>query len=207
MTTINARPRRSFWRWLLRQWAVVAVAVLALLAGWTGYELWDAGLPKGLAFVPRLALYLALIAAVIVLRRVGGRLFSRALAQGTARLKQEMAGDLVSQGRQRAGSWVDRGAMGARSAWAGLTGKDWQRPAGTQRGMPAPGAAAYVQRCPSCGRTSRPGAVWCDGCGALLDDKCPQCGRPVRRGARYCDDCGAPLTEGARRRRARQQRE
>ena len=47
--------------------------------------------------------------------------------------------------------------------------------------------------CRSCGRDTRGGAVFCDGCGAQLTPSCRECGREVRPDAHFCDTCGAQI--------------
>jgi class 3 adenylate cyclase len=51
--------------------------------------------------------------------------------------------------------------------------------------------------CPTCAQELRPGAHFCDGCGAALDARCPACGKSQRAQARFCDGCGTPLSGGA----------
>jgi len=54
-------------------------------------------------------------------------------------------------------------------------------------------------RCASCGRDSREGAGFCDGCGAPLTPTCPACGHALRSDARFCDGCGVAVqVSGAR---------
>jgi class 3 adenylate cyclase len=50
--------------------------------------------------------------------------------------------------------------------------------------------------CPACGQDLRPGARFCDGCGAALEARCPACGKSQRPQARFCDACGTPLVAG-----------
>ena len=47
--------------------------------------------------------------------------------------------------------------------------------------------------CPACGQDLRPGARFCDGCGAAVEARCPACGKGQRPQARFCDACGTPL--------------
>ena len=49
--------------------------------------------------------------------------------------------------------------------------------------------------CPSCGRSNRPGARFCGGCGSALAPRCPACGATADTGALFCDACGAPLAD------------
>ena len=51
--------------------------------------------------------------------------------------------------------------------------------------------------CTSCGRSNRPAARFCGGCGASLAPRCASCGRECEAGARFCDACGAPLAARA----------
>src|SRR5262245_7358710 len=47
--------------------------------------------------------------------------------------------------------------------------------------------------CAGCGRTNRPGAKFCGGCGRPLAPRCPSCGTECQPGAQFCDACGAAL--------------
>ncbi|HKN38988.1 MAG TPA: serine/threonine-protein kinase, partial [Acidimicrobiia bacterium] len=48
--------------------------------------------------------------------------------------------------------------------------------------------------CPACGKTVRPGARFCPGCGGGLSPACPACGGAVEDpSARFCEHCGGPL--------------
>ncbi|MBI2017300.1 MAG: AAA family ATPase, partial [Candidatus Rokubacteria bacterium] len=48
-------------------------------------------------------------------------------------------------------------------------------------------------RCPACQAEHRPGARFCEECGARLDAACPRCGAPVTAGKKFCGECGAAL--------------
>ncbi|HEU4371422.1 MAG TPA: adenylate/guanylate cyclase domain-containing protein [Methylomirabilota bacterium] len=50
--------------------------------------------------------------------------------------------------------------------------------------------------CPACAQDLRPGARFCDGCGAAVEARCPACGKSQRPHARFCDACGTPLAAG-----------
>ena len=52
-------------------------------------------------------------------------------------------------------------------------------------------------KCAACGVELRPGARFCDMCGAKVVTRCPACGAVLRDVARFCDLCGTPLSEGA----------
>src|SRR3990167_1482624 len=52
--------------------------------------------------------------------------------------------------------------------------------------------------CSSCGTATRPGARFCEECGARLDAVCPACGARVSPGKKFCADCGARVDAGAR---------
>lgn len=47
--------------------------------------------------------------------------------------------------------------------------------------------------CPACRHENRPGAKFCDECGAALPRLCPGCGSSARASARFCDECGRSL--------------
>jgi predicted amidophosphoribosyltransferase len=51
--------------------------------------------------------------------------------------------------------------------------------------------------CPACGQDLRPGARFCDGCGAAVEARCPACGKGQRPQARFCDACGTPFGAAA----------
>lgn len=58
------------------------------------------------------------------------------------------------------------------------------------------GAAGSSSTCPQCKQVVRPGAKFCDNCGAPVAQKanvCSACGKPLRPGARFCDECGNPV--------------
>ncbi len=45
--------------------------------------------------------------------------------------------------------------------------------------------------CPACGLAARPGAKFCEGCGAKLEKSCAACGAKASLGAGFCSACGA----------------
>ena len=47
--------------------------------------------------------------------------------------------------------------------------------------------------CSQCGQPLRPGAKFCDNCGAPAVANCPSCGQALRPGAKFCDSCGTPV--------------
>jgi ribosomal protein L32 len=59
------------------------------------------------------------------------------------------------------------------------------------------------QKCPSCGRTGKPGERICLNCGAEMKEVilssfkgiCPTCGKKGKIGERFCKKCGTELTE------------
>ncbi len=52
--------------------------------------------------------------------------------------------------------------------------------------------------CSACGAATRPGAKFCEECGARLDAACPACGAKVAPGKKFCGDCGARLEAAPR---------
>lgn len=63
-------------------------------------------------------------------------------------------------------------------------------------GSAAAGAGGGSTTCPQCKQAVRPGAKFCDNCGAPVAQKanvCSACGKPLRPGARFCDECGNPV--------------
>jgi class 3 adenylate cyclase len=51
--------------------------------------------------------------------------------------------------------------------------------------------------CQNCGADLRPGAKFCDQCGAATASSCGSCGAELRSGAKFCDECGASQTGAA----------
>ena len=49
-------------------------------------------------------------------------------------------------------------------------------------------------RCSACGSENRPGARFCNECGAALAAVCAACGQGNPPGSRFCDTCGQSLT-------------
>src|SRR5262245_11534497 len=47
--------------------------------------------------------------------------------------------------------------------------------------------------CASCGKTNRPNARFCGGCGQSLAPRCARCGSENAPDAKFCDACGTPL--------------
>ena len=47
--------------------------------------------------------------------------------------------------------------------------------------------------CPSCGKSTRSEAKFCDHCGKPMDAACAKCGSALRSEAKFCDNCGAPV--------------
>src|SRR5688500_18752514 len=48
--------------------------------------------------------------------------------------------------------------------------------------------------CAACDAENRPGARFCNGCGAALAATCASCGQSNPPGSRLCDACGQALT-------------
>jgi class 3 adenylate cyclase len=46
--------------------------------------------------------------------------------------------------------------------------------------------------CPVCNHENRPGAKFCEECGAPLERQCSSCGAELRPTAKFCDECGTP---------------
>src|SRR4029079_5723755 len=51
---------------------------------------------------------------------------------------------------------------------------------------------------PAGGAENRPGARFCNGCGAALAATCASCGQANPPGSRFCNSCGQALTTPAR---------
>jgi len=60
-------------------------------------------------------------------------------------------------------------------------------PAPEQASQPAGGT------CPSCGKSVRADAMFCDNCGKLLAAVCAKCEAKLRQEAKFCDNCGAAV--------------
>ena len=191
----------GFLRFLWRYLAEVAIAVLGLLAGWTGYQMWKTGFPAAMARLPLLALYLALIVVILVIKYALKRYAKTAIKKGKASLQKKVArevvgesldraGDLVNQGMDRAGDAVQKGVLAAKDAIGDL-GREVQDTWGSSR-RPTFESSTALQalRCPSCEHAVRLGARFCAKCGARLRPTCPKCGRKLRPGAKFCDGCG-----------------
>jgi class 3 adenylate cyclase len=52
-------------------------------------------------------------------------------------------------------------------------------------------------RCVLCQAENDPAALFCDDCGARLEQTCPTCREPVTPGKNLCRSCGASLTADA----------
>lgn len=73
----------------------------------------------------------------------------------------------------------------------GAVPSPWTKPAAT---APLPPAGEELV-CPACGHPVKPGAKFCENCGAKLAVACPQCGEPLQPGAKFCSNCGAQVGE------------
>jgi len=181
--SFGSRFRRAILHFLWRTWAGILLLILLLLVGLTAYQMWRGGLFLALSLLPQLVTNLILIAAVLAVRHV------LHLWQSGA-IREAMLASL-EQGQTVLKDKVEE----ARSALASLTGEVRENlgmlvdPESARGGSATPVAA----RCPSCGRSTRTGARFCDACGAALSATCPKCGRPLRPQARFCDACGVPL--------------
>ncbi len=64
----------------------------------------------------------------------------------------------------------------------------------TQNAAPQPAPAAAKPEatvpCPVCQAPCRPGAKFCESCGAPLENNCKSCGAPLSLGAKFCPECG-----------------
>ncbi|GAB4405799.1 MAG: hypothetical protein Kow00123_18160 [Anaerolineales bacterium] len=178
MKRFFARVGRGLARFFFRHWATGLVALLLLLAALTGYQMWHLGPAVALALLPQLIICLILIGVVVAIHRAL-KAITRASIVETG----------VAQGRTALKTTVEE----AKETLASLS-TDVKRDLGRLVGGAAEASAADPPlRCPRCGRVSRPGARFCEGCGAALYIACPRCGRAMRADARFCMACGAPL--------------
>ena len=191
----------GFLRFLWRYWALLAIAILGLLAGWTGYQMWKTGFPAAMARLPLLVFYLALIVVILVIKYALKRYAKTAIKKGKASLQKKVAkevveesldraGDLMDQGMDRAGDAVQKGVSAAKDAISDL-GREVQDTWGSShRPTFESSTTPQALRCPACGHAVRRGARFCAKCGAPLSPTCPKCGRKLRPGAKFCDGCG-----------------
>ena len=52
-------------------------------------------------------------------------------------------------------------------------------------------------KCLSCGHENRPGAKFCEECGANLAAVCSDCGAELSPAAKFCSECGRPADQMA----------
>jgi len=203
-TPLSSKFGGGFLRLLWRYWAPVAILILGLLVGWTGYQMWKVGFPAAMTRLPQMALYLALIMVILLIRYAIKRYAKTAIRKGKASLQKKVAkevveeglsraGDLVDEGVGRAADVVEKGVTAAKDAISDL-GREVQDTWGKARRSESKSPAAL--RCPSCGHAVRPGARFCAKCGAPLSPTCPKCGRKLRPGAKFCDGCGEVVRPG-----------
>ena len=196
-------PGKGILLFLWRHWAPMLIAVLGLLAAWTGFRMWKVGFPDAMAKLPMLAVWLVLIVLVVVVRYALKRYTRAALERGKASLRKKVAQEVVQEGLSRAGGVVDegidragdvleQGVEKAKATLADLSQEAKETWATQPLGQKDAGQVVSL-RCPSCGAPVRRGARFCANCGATLSPTCPHCGRRLRPGAKFCDGCGAPV--------------
>jgi hypothetical protein len=167
---------RSGWRvvsFLLRNLTTIITVVLVLVAIALGYWAWQMGFPVTMPIpilIP-LALCLVLIVAILLGRRRIQRWALARASRGQAAMQKRIARRMVQEGREkgeemleRGEEMLDRGIDTAGDALSSLTGEvkaDWKR----YMSKPGP-AQPQSPRCPDCGHLLRPGAKFCDHCGA-----------------------------------------
>jgi len=186
---------KAILRFLWKHWAALFITICVLLSSWTGYQMWQAKMPKALVSLPRLALYLGLIILVILVRYALAPFAKRMFEKGKASLKEQVTQEVVEQGKTRASSTLQKGVESAKGAFASVSEdvrQEWEELTG-KRKTPAVLMPQGAARCPVCGRVVRPGASFCDGCGGALVVTCPKCGRTLRSGSKFCDGCGAVI--------------
>ena len=195
MKSFAARAGKAILRFLWRHWAGTLITILCLLVGLTGYQMWLARLPAAMTHLPRLALYIALIVLILVVKHLGKRWLGQAIDKGKASLRHQIVQDVTSQGVGRAEATLQQGVSKAKGVWSSASAqvrKDWEHVVGGRR-APVYSAPRPEHRCDACGRILRGGATFCDGCGAAVARTCPKCGRDLRPGSRFCDGCGATV--------------
>ena len=183
-------------RFLMRHWAAVANVIFGLLAVSVGYQMWAVGLPEALRYLPRLIMYLMLIAAVLTLKYAVRQYARTIINRASAELREQVAGQVLQQGQERVGSVIQEGVRDARESLTSASERvkeRWDHLTGARPSFQVSGAASAVPRCAACGRVLRQGAGFCDGCGAVVGGACPKCGRALRPRASFCDGCGAAL--------------
>lgn len=179
MKRFFARIGRGIMRFFLRHWAGALILLLLLLAALTGYQMWRLGPVMALALLPQLVICIILVGAVIAVRHAIKTFTTKKVAESS-----------VAQGR----TVLKATAEEAKETLASL-GADVKRDLERLVGGSAPPAQSgeVAMRCLRCGRVSRPGAKFCEGCGAALFATCPRCGRTAPAEARFCMECGAAL--------------
>ena len=101
MKSFFSRAGKAFLRLLWRHWAPVAIAILCLLALWTGYRMWCAGFPGAMTMLPRLITYLLLIIVGFLAKYAFKRWGKVAVAKGKEALRKQVAQEVVEQGREK----------------------------------------------------------------------------------------------------------
>ena len=200
---MTAQPRgrkmKAFLRFLWKHWAALLITICALLASWTGYQMWQAKMPKAMLSLPRLLLYLGLIVVVVLVRYALVPFAKRMFEKGKASLKRQVTQEVVEQGKTRASDTLEKGIEGAKGVFASASEEvrqEWEELTG-KRKTPVVSMPQGLTHCPVCGRAVRPSARFCDGCGAaLVVVTCPKCGRKLRPGSKFCDGCGASIGPG-----------
>lgn len=179
MKRLFGRIGRGILRFSFRHWAGSLILLLLLLAALIGYQMWRLGPVLALSMLPQLIICLILIGAVIAVRHAINALTTKRVVQSS-----------VAQGRTALKATAEEAKETLASLGADVK-RDLDRLVGGSA-SPVESAEPPV-RCPRCGRVSRPGARYCEGCGAALFVTCPRCGRTQRADAKFCSACGAPL--------------
>ncbi len=136
-----------------------------------------------LSMLPQLIICLVLIGAVIAVRHAIKALTTKRVVESS-----------VAQGRTALKATAEEAKETLASLGADVK-RDLDRLVGGSASPMAPDEPPM--RCPRCGRVSRPGARYCEGCGAALFVRCPRCGRTQRADANFCAECGKSLKEKA----------
>jgi len=179
-------------RFFVRHWAGTLVTLFCLPALLLLYLMWRVGPMGALSLLPQLAVCLAVIAAVLIVRQVTKGLGKAVLSKGAAAASAQAARGAVREGLSEGRTLLKEKAGEAKGTLAALGQRavdELDRFIDGQQRPPlmVPGAP----RCPVCSRFARAGAKFCDGCGAPLPVICQRCGRLLRPEARFCDTCGA----------------
>ena len=196
MKSFFSRVGKAVVTFLWRRWAETALVVLGLLVLGVGYQMWKARLPAAMVSLPRLLIYLSLMALVVFVKYASKGWAQSLIEKGKSSLRQQISHEVSTQSKSYAQTTLQKGTEGAKQALTSVKDEveeDLDRLFGNKARSPQiPARLQVAQRCPACGRIVRARARFCDGCGQALSFTCSKCGRKLRPAAKFCDGCGTP---------------